>query len=165
MSLNTRSAMDPRFAFHGRPVVGGFMLATGVLSRPVPQTPGVPHWNPNATDPADRTPAAPTALTPLYQGPARVQPQLGWRGRRLNWRDETVTDQLVRIQLDFARNKINGGVLPDVHADDIFKVTDVLSVHGKTVDPGIQALTFVVMNWTPTSNAWVRTLFCDAVMP
>jgi len=162
MSLNDRAMLDPRWAFHARPVVAGAMIAVGVLYRVSMTALGVPVWNPFATDVGDREPGSMQLFTPIYEGRCRIQPNKDWRARKQNWKDETVTEHATRIQLDFRGNTL--GTFPIVHVGDIFRVTEVLTLGGYPVDPQLTLMTHIVRNFTPTSNSWLRNLLCDTDM-
>lgn len=164
MALNTRSSIDPRWAFAHRAVARGAMLCSGVLYRTTAGDPATVAWRPFALDPVDRAPGAPAAWTPIYQGPARVQPNQGWRSKVLNFRDETTAQQATLVQLDLSANQLAIDYVTDfpiVKQDDVFRVTDVLTVGGVPVSSQLLNKVFVVRATTSSSNSWTFDAWCD----
>ncbi len=186
MALNTRGVMDPRFPFFARPVVQGAMMCAGTLYRVTPNT--VTEWDPFNADPTKRAPVDVVTLTPIYVGPARVQPGQDWRARQQNARDETTVENIIRVQLAFGANQLPGGVpdgatlpgaalfpsddlFPDdgdieltndplVRVDDVFRVSAVHQLNGTPVDEQLLTNVLIVRNVTTSSNQWVRNLSC-----
>jgi hypothetical protein len=184
MALNTRGVLDPRFPFFARPVVAGAMLCTGTLYRVTPN--GEVEWNPFDPDPTKWMPTDVVDLTPIYRGPARVQPGQDWRARQQNARSETLVENIVRVQLAFGANTLPGGVPegavpgadlfpsddlfpvtgesistdPLVRVDDVFRVDTVHELNGQPVDRQLLTNVLIVRNITTSSNQWVRNLSC-----
>lgn len=162
-----RVTFDPRFAFYHRGVPRGAMQAIGTLYRVPRLAAGNTSWNPHDPDPAQRAPGPDTERIAIYNGPARVQPQLGWRARKQNWKTQQVTEAGFGIQLSFKDNTladapVNAGVqFPTIVPNDLFKVDSVLVWDGLEVDPELKDFDYIVRTVTPSSNSWVRTIMCD----
>jgi hypothetical protein len=160
MALSTRASIDPRWAFHHRPVARGTMLGWGVLLRPVPDD--ILDWTPNAANPDARTPQANSPFIEVYRGPCRVQSGQVLRSRKMNLADEIVTDNSMMVQLDFNENSVAPGEVAEVHINDVFRVTQVPVLDGVEVEPQLLITPLIVRTISMSTNAWVITLLCDA---
>lgn len=164
MALNTRSVLDPRFAYFARQSVVSTMWATIEISHPTNNS----AWNPAK---GDVYTGALDYSTTHYRGRARVQPNKDWRARRQRWEGESITEYAIRIQLDLTGNEVtNPDQLPEtnasndagmLHVNDLVKVTGVYSPYGVPVDGLIGAYKYFVRNISASSNSWVRTILCD----
>lgn len=159
MALSTRASIDPRWAFHHRDVAAGAMLGWGVLLRPLPDT--ILDWTPNAANPDARLPQAISPFTEVYRGPCRVQTGQVLRARKQNLADEIVTDHAVRVQLDFRSNTLNSGVFPEIHVEDVFRVTETGVLDGVVIEPQLLTTPLIVRTISMSTNAWLATLLCD----
>lgn len=161
MPLLGRPALHPRFLTHTRPTWRGLMPAKGKLYRTVADPVGTINWTPDALDPAEQLPKSVNTGGLIYEGPVRIQPNVDWRARSNNTRDQTVTDFAFRVEIDFEANEVSGGALPIIHVDDVFRVTE-LFYEGS--DPQLLMHTFLVRVMVPSTTAWTRVLLCDVNM-
>lgn len=170
MNLNNRGVMDPRWAFHHRPVARGAMMCRGTVYRlfvPSLTQQRAEGWQPLAPNASDRIPPESHRTVAVYSGPARVQPQLGWRARKQNGRDRVVTEAGFGIQLDFRENDLrdaeinNGSQFPRIVPNDFFRVDEVFSWGDIEVDPALKEFNYIIRTLTPSSNSWTRNLMCD----
>lgn len=160
MALSTRPTIDPRWAFHHRQVAVGAMLGWGVLLRPMPDT--LLDWTPNAIIPDQRLPQAVSPFIEVYRGPARVQSSQVLRSRKTNLADEIITDNAMRVQLDLNGNTINDGVFPELHVNDVFRLTEAGELDGEELGAQLLVTPLIVRTIAMSTNAWVATLLCDA---
>lgn len=149
-SLNRRSALDPRWAWHQRSVPIGHMNATvEIFRRPA-------QGNDYGFDPATGALTIPDGqggekypqLILLYRGPARVANNKDWRARMRTQRGDTGTDHALRVQVPIRQ-------CPPVHANDLVRAIDA------PPDPELEHYLLHVRNPLMSSNAWLRNILCD----
>ena len=164
MALNTRSALDPRWAYAHRAVARGWQSATIEVKHP---SDSATIWNAVA---GDNFTAAKTDYV-HYQGSARVQPNNDWRARKNPLTGQNATEHAVRFQLDLTGNQVVNpnpsiGTPPSqdigtLHKGDIVRIVDMASPFGHEVDAQLMAYQYVIRNISTSSNSWVRTILCD----
>ena len=144
MALNSRGAVDPRWLTHNQVVGYALQLAT------------VDIYNPAS---GEQTYDAETntwtgTTTPLYTGPARIQPVASVTETTLEYNPTTI--QNVRVILPYGKSTLDGsdGVVPDIRPNDRLRVTS--SPHNSSLEKFI----YVVIGVLNSSNAWERTLLC-----
>lgn len=144
MALNSRGAVDPRWLTHNQPVGYALQLAT------------VDIYNPAS---GDQTYNATTntwtgTTTPLYAGPARIQPVASVTETTLEYNPTTI--QNVRVILPYGKNTLDGseGVVPDIRPNDRLRVTS------SPYNTNLEKFIYVVIGVLNSSNSWERTLLC-----
>lgn len=144
MALNSRGAVDPRWLTHNQSVGYALQLAT------------VDIYNPAS---GDQTYDADTntwtgTTTPLYTGPARIQPVASVTETTLEYNPTTI--QNVRVILPYGKNTLAGsdGVVPDIRPNDRLRVT------ASPYNSNLEKFIYVVIGVLNSSNAWERTLLC-----
>lgn len=144
MALNSRGAVDPRWLTHNQAVGYALQLAT------------VDIYNPASGDQEydAETNTWTGTTTPLYTGPARIQPVASVTETTLEYNPTTI--QNVRVILPYGKNTLDGsdGVVPDIRPNDRLRVTS--SPHNSNLEKFI----YVVIGVLNSSNAWERTLLC-----
>lgn len=160
MGLLDRGTIHPKFITHTRLTWRGMMVAKGKLYRTTADPVGTVNWTPFDPDPANRLPMSVNTGALIYEGPCRVQPNVDWRARSNNTRDQTVTDFAFRVEIDFEANEVGGGLLPIIKVDDVFRVTEL----PEDGDPQLLVHTFLVRVMVPSTTAWTRVLLCDVNM-
>lgn len=149
-SLNRRTALDPRWAWHQRSVPIGHMNATvEIFRRPMqgndygfdPVTGGltIPDGQGGETFPQ---------LILLYRGRARLANNKDWRARVRTQRGDMGTDHAIRVQVPIKE-------CPPVHANDLVRTIDA------PPDQELGHYLLHVRNPLMSSGAWLRNLLCD----
>jgi hypothetical protein len=148
MSVNGRSALDPRWLTHHRPVSRAFQLATITVYNEN-QSARVYNAVNNTWD---------TNETAIWSGRARVQPKLNGSDRSLSGNNTVV--QQVEMQLDLQGNTVTGsnGEMVDIRPGNYIIVSSSLSSDQLT------KFVYIVRSVINSSNAWQRTLVCDVDM-
>lgn len=144
MALNSRGAVDPRWLTHNQSVGYALQLAT------------VDIYNPAS---GEQTYDAETntwtgTTTPLYTGPARIQPVASVTETTLEYNPTTI--QNVRMILPYGKNTLAGseGEVPDIRPNDRIRVT------ASPYNTNLEKFIYVVIGVLNSSNAWERTLLC-----
>lgn len=144
MALNSRGAVDPRWLTHNQSVGYALQLAT------------VDIYNPAS---GDQTYNAETnswtgTTTPLYTGPARIQPVASVTETTLEYNPTTI--QNVRVILPYGKNTLedSDGIVPDIRPNDRLRVTS------SAYNTNLEKFIYVVIGVLNSSNAWERTLLC-----
>lgn len=144
MALNSRGAVDPRWLTHNQSVGYALQLAT------------VDIYNPAS---GEQTYDAETntwtgTTTPLYTGPARIQPVASVTETTLEYNPTTI--QNVRVILPYGKNTLDGseGEVPDIRPNDRIRVTS------SPYNSSLEKFIYVVIGVLNSSNAWERTLLC-----
>lgn len=166
MALNSRSALDARFAYFARPVAVSMMWGRVEVHHMQAADSG--NWNPASGETFGGT-IGTGALH--YQGRARIQPNQAWRARKYQWEGESAGDFAVLVELDLTGNEVTTDVplpAPDapgdtgvLHEGDLVTVTGSYAPYGYPVDAMIMAYQYFVRNVSATSNSWTRVLMCD----
>lgn len=145
MALNSRPALDPRWAYHNRPVAKSFMnCAVSVYHQGLD---GVEYdassntWTDNAVV--------------IWSGNARVQP-ISTASDANTLTNDSKTRR-VQVEIDFSSNEVAGsaGAMSDIRPGDYLRVTS------SPVDPMLQNFIYIVRDVIGSSSPWVRTLMCD----
>jgi len=144
MALNSRGAVDPRWLTHNQAVGYALQLATVDIYNPAS---GDQEYDAESNTWTGTT-------TPLYTGPARIQPVASVTETTLEYNPTTI--QNVRVILPYGKNTLDGsdGVVPDIRPNDRLRVTS--SPHNSNLEKFI----YVVIGVLNSSNAWERTLLC-----
>lgn len=145
MALNSRPALDPRWAYHNRPVAQSFMTCAVSISHQGLE--GVEYdattntWSDNAVI--------------VWSGKARIQPISTSNNINTLTNDSKV--RRVQVEIDFSGNEVSGssGAMADIRPGDYLMVTD------SPVDPMLQNFIYIVRDVIGSSTPWVRTLICD----
>lgn len=163
VALMSRSSQHPRFPTYPRPVWRGRMVGKVTVERVTADAVGTVNWTPFDANPANRLPQAPHTGVLIYRGKARIQPNVDWRARRQNWRDESIVDHAYRVELDFLGNElpayggvadVGGGALPFIEMGDVIKCVEA-------VDLQLLTYIYIVRNTVPSTSSWSRTVLCD----
>lgn len=141
MSLNTRRALDARWARHHRSVPAGFMVTTIEITRRVVGT-----W-----DPETGTNAPPELV---WRGDARIQPNKDWRVRYAESGLDPQLMQIVRVQIPLRP----GNMPPPIHVMDQIRVLEADPYADWTFNTDLQNWRLVVRNMINSSNPWLRNL-------
>lgn len=144
MAINSRSPIDPRWAYHNRPVGYGLMLASVHIYNPAS---GSQEYDAETNTWSGNT-------TPLYEGKARIQPVSA-----INEVADTYNPTLiktVRVQIAYNKNILEDGVnpMPDIRPNDRMIVTN------SPLNETLEKFIFVVTDVLNSSNSWERTLLC-----
>lgn len=144
MALNSRGAVDPRWLTHNQAVGYALQLATVDIYNPAS---GDQEYDAESNTWTGTT-------TPLYTGPARIQPVASVTETTLEYNPTTI--QNVRVILPYGKNTLDGsdGAIPDIRPNDRLRVTS--SPHNSNLEKFI----YVVIGVLNSSNAWERTLLC-----
>lgn len=141
MALNSRPALDPRWAYHNRPVAESFMNCNidiyhqGLEGVEYDATLGT--WSNNAV-----------IITSCR---ARIQPLT-----QASDSDTLTNDTNVRrVRIEIAADKENQEGYVDIRPGDYIRVTS------SPVDPVLQNYIYIVRDAISSSTPWVRTLMCD----
>lgn len=161
----TGGSFHPFFAYHGRIVNAGAMLATAAVYAVTKVNPTVPMWDP-LNDSAKATPVAPGTRTLIYTGPCRVIMNQDWRARKSMWQAESPVDQATSVMLSYDGNTLPGfeRVMPDIPVGSEVRITSVTELGGVPMDKSIMDYIYTVRIIGSNSNSWVRDLLCD-IMP
>jgi hypothetical protein len=147
----------PKYVTHVRPVVESSQIARAEVYKPTGQH---PQWvaGEGMKD---------NMLELVWQGAARVQPNIDWRARVRDVAGEFDATMAVRIQLPIGKNEF-GGVKEgnewvSYGIDPIFSLGYVVRVVGTPVTGSeiLQHRDYTVRNALPSSNQWVHNLLCD----
>jgi len=163
VALNIRG-MDPRFPFHHRNVVRGWMVATIEvlqLSSVTPQT-AFTKWDPLNPNYAEQgTPTSRSLQTPIYRGQGRIEPNKDWRARKVEHDAAIETWHAVRVQVD-----LNGNLMPEAVDGEFLETPNAgaLVIVLDCIDQEMVGLRYAVRNWLGTSNTWQRTMLCDVLL-
>lgn len=169
MGLNNRSMMDPRMAFAMRPSLSGSMWATvKVYNMPGITDIGTVLWDADNPDPTLNGPKSPYQNKVAYIGQARIQPNHDVRARAGQDVGQDVTEQSIRVQLDYAGNTLAGKTLPQnwdtIGVGSLVTVTNVLtSADGVPVDNEITRFDYMVTLVNLSSNSAIKGLLCDII--
>jgi hypothetical protein len=144
LAINYRSPIDPRWAYHNRPVGYGLMLASVHIYNPAS---GSQEYDAETNTWSGNT-------TPLYEGKARIQPVSA-----INEVADTYNPTLiktVRVQIAYNKNTLEDGVnpMPDIRPNDRMIVTN------SPLNETLEKFIFVVTDVLNSSNSWERTLLC-----
>lgn len=165
MALNTRTGLDPRWAFWGRDSLAGYMPATCIVF--ATEAKSVPTWTPFNTDPAQRQPGQINTNTKVYQGPCRVEQYKGFRARKGQDAVEDATDQAVLVQLALNRNTLAGFASPDswppIYPGYLVTVTKVAGIQGRAQSNAVTTFDYYVRIVDEASSDMTKDLFCDIV--
>lgn len=156
--LNSMGIFHPNFAYHPRYALSGSQQTLVEIFKP---TGGVAKWTPGAGM-ADAT------LEKVWEGHARVQPNIDWRARTREHGNEFNSTHAVRIQLSIGRNLFGAvrdgdGKIVTYGADPAFAKDFVVRLVETSVS-GTQGLldkNFVVRNALTNDKAWLYNLLCD----
>lgn len=169
MGLNTRSIIDPRMPFAMRASFAGAMWASVIVysSASIADI-GTVLWDADNVNPALNKPRVPFTHTKLYVGQARIQPNHDVRARPGQDVGQDVTQQSIRVQLDYAGNTLVGKDLPQlwdsISAGDLVTVTKVFTTpDGTPVDNGITKFDYNVSLVNLSSNSAVKGLLCEVI--
>ena len=155
--LNARGVFHPAFFYHARPVVNSAQPAFVRIYAP---TGNVANWTPG-------TGMANNKETLVWEGSARLQPNLGWRARPREFAGEYDATHAVLIQVPMGKNQLGMVVRPDKsiqYGADVsfFKDFVVRVVDSPVVGTDeLELLTYTVRNAIISSNAWSYQLLCD----
>lgn len=160
-SLNRRTALDPRWAWHQRSVPRGHMNATVEIFRR-PAQGGDYGFDPSSgglTIPDGQGGETFPQLILLYRDRARIANNKDWRARVRTQRGDMGTNHAIRVQVPIA-------TCPPIHANDLIRVVAVDAENpgqGARVigDPELAHYIFHVRNPLMSSGAWLRNLLCD----
>jgi hypothetical protein len=144
MALNSRGAVDPRWLTHNQPVGYALQLATVDIYNPAS---GEQEYDAESNTWTGTT-------TPLYTGPARIQPVASVTETSLEYNPTTI--QNVRVILPYGKNTLEDseGVVPDIRPNDRIRVT------ASPYNTNLEKFIYVVIGVLNSSNAWERTLLC-----
>jgi hypothetical protein len=144
MALNSRGAVDPRWLTHNQPVGYALQLATVDIYNPAS---GEQEYDAESNTWTGTT-------TPLYTGPARIQPVASVTETTLEYNPTTI--QNVRVILPYGKNTLEDseGVVPDIRPNDRIRVT------ASPYNTNLEKFIYVVIGVLNSSNAWERTLLC-----
>ena len=144
MALNSRGAVDPRWLTHNQSVGYALQLATVDIYNPAS---GDQEYNAESNTWTGTT-------TPLYTGPARIQPVASVTETTLEYNPTTI--QNVRVILPYGKNTIEDseGIVPDIRPNDRMRVT------ASPYNTNLEKFIYVVIGVLNSSNAWERTLLC-----
>lgn len=148
MSLNSRSALDPRWAYHHRGVNSAFQLCDVTIYNEQLATRTY-----NAT-----TNSWGTGETAIWTGKARIQPKNVASDRNLVGNNTFV--QQVQVDIDFDGNTITGsnGAMVDIRPGAY------IIVSASPIDPMLTKFIYIVKSVVNSSNPWQRTLMCEVDM-
>lgn len=158
--MRAATIFHPLYAYHPRPGLETAMLVKVRIDRPSEEH---PEWEPGVGIEAN-------AFTTIWEGFARVQPNIDWRARPRDFAGEFNATQAVRIQLGVGKNEHNavrdgaGKITQYAPDPEMFSYGDVVSVLNVVVS-GTEALLhekFTVRNGLPSQNKWQYNLLCDA---
>jgi hypothetical protein len=144
MALNSRGAVDPRWLTHNQSVGYALQLATVDIYNPAS---GGQEYDAESNTWTGTT-------TPLYTGPARIQPVASVTETTLEYNPTTI--QNVRVILPYGKNTLEDseGVVPDIRPNDRLRVTS------SPYNTNLEKFIYVVIGVLNSSNAWERTLLC-----
>ena len=144
MALNSRGAVDPRWLTHNQSVGYALQLATVDIYNPAS---GEQEYDAETNTWTGTT-------TPLYLGPARIQPVASVTETTLEYNPTTI--QNVRVILPYGKNTLDGsqGEVPDIRPNDRIRVTS------SPYNTNLEKFIYVVIGVLNSSNAWERTLLC-----
>jgi hypothetical protein len=144
MALNSRGAVDPRWLTHNQSVGYALQLATVDIYNPAS---GEQEYDAESNTWTGTT-------TPLYTGPARIQPVASVTETTLEYNPTTI--QNVRVILPYGKNTLEDseGVVPDIRPNDRLRVTS------SPYNTNLEKFIYVVIGVLNSSNAWERTLLC-----
>ncbi len=144
MALNSRGAVDPRWLTHNQSVGYALQLATVDIYNPAS---GDQEYDAESNTWTGTT-------TPLYTGPARIQPVASVTETTLEYNPTTI--QNVRVILPYGKNTLedSDGVVPDIRPNDRMRVT------ASPYNTNLEKFIYVVIGVLNSSNAWERTLLC-----
>lgn len=144
MALNSRGAVDPRWLTHNQSVGYALQLATVDIYNPAS---GDQEYDAESNTWTGTT-------TPLYTGPARIQPVASVTETTLEYNPTTI--QNVRVILPYGKNTLEDseGVVPDIRPNDRLRVT------ASPYNSNLEKFIYVVIGVLNSSNAWERTLLC-----
>lgn len=145
MSLNGRTALDPRWLTHHRGISRAFQLATITVYNEN-QSARVYNASTNTFD---------TNETAIWAGKARIQPKNNGVDRNLTGNNTVI--QQVEMQLDLEGNTISGsgGDMVDIRPGNYIIVTSAPTATQLT------KFVYIVRSVVNSSNAWQRTLMCE----
>ena len=144
MALNSRGAVDPRWLTHNQSVGYALQLATVDIYNPAS---GDQEYDAESNTWTGTT-------TPLYTGPARIQPVASVTETTLEYNPTTI--QNVRVILPYGKNTLedSDGVVPDIRPNDRLRVI------ASPYNTNLEKFIYVVIGVLNSSNAWERTLLC-----
>jgi hypothetical protein len=144
MALNSRGAVDPRWLTHNQSVGYALQLATVDIYNPAS---GEQEYDAESNTWTGTT-------TPLYTGPARIQPVASVTETTLEYNPTTI--QNVRVILPYGKNSLEDseGVVPDIRPNDRLRVSS------SPYNTNLEKFIYVVIGVLNSSNAWERTLLC-----
>jgi len=148
MAINARPALDPRWIDHNRGLSRAFQLSTITVYN---ENQSARVYNPT-TNTFDSNETA------IWAGRARIQPKLNGSNRSVTGNNTTI--QEVEMQLDITGNTLSGsnGAMADIRPGNYVIVN---------TSPSATQLTkfiFIVKSVINSSNAWQRTIVCEADM-
>ncbi len=138
MALNNRSALDPRWAYHNRPVARSFMNCNVSVFHQ-----GLEGQEYNAV-----TNEWLNSATEIWSGSARIQPLSN--STNVNAISNETKSRRVQMQLD-----LTGGPMVDIRPGDYIVVED------SPIDSFLESYVYIVREAINSSNPWVRTVVCD----
>lgn len=148
----------PRFFYHARPTVESTMLAAVNIYRPTGEQ---SEWVPGVGMDDD-------AYELVWQGDARIQPNIDWRARDREFAGEFDATHAVRIQVPIGKNKLgavygNNGEIIEYGPDPEFYKDFVVRTMASYVKgtEKLVGMRYTVRNALNSSNAWVHNLLCD----
>ena len=148
MALNSRPALDPRWASHHRNVSSSFQICDIDIYN---ENLGTRTYDPetNAWD---------TASTVIWSGKARIQPTKISSERNIPGNPTFVRQ--VTMQIDFGKNQVvdSDGVMADIRPGNYVIVT------GSPLDPLLKNFVYIVRTVMGSSNPWQRTITCEVDM-
>lgn len=141
MALNSRSILDPRWAFHHRSIPNGLQICAVTI------------YNENLSarvyNAAENT--WDTNETSVWSGNARIQHMGSGSDRNLSGNNTDV--QRVEIQINFS-----GVDMADIRPGNY------VIVSSSPLDANLTKFVYIVKSVVNSSNPWVRTLVCEVDM-
>lgn len=137
MALNTRGAVDPRWLTHNRGVLRALQLATVDIYSPASGS--------QTYDEVTNTWTGTT--TPLYTGPARVQPVNAVNEVADNYNPTFI--KTVRVQIEARQEG-----MADIRPNDRMRVTACAT------NKSLENFIYIITDVMNSSNPWERTLLC-----
>jgi hypothetical protein len=148
MAINSRPALDPRWASHHRRLSSSFQLCDVDIY--------MESLGERTYDPTTNT--WDSGATVIWSGKARLQPTKISSERNIPGNPSFVRQ--VQVQIDFHKNlaEDSDGVMADIRPGNYMVVT------ASPLDPTLTKFVYVVRTVMGSSNPWQRTLTCEVDM-